>query len=94
MSLSRRFSRAITTVPSSFHPRTGLLAGVSFAGLLTCFVLTRGIVANGIWDPSASAVADTDTVARSTMAISSANYHEARSMHWVPASPPGNPTAA
>lgn len=68
MSLSRRFSRAITTVRSSFRPRTGLLAGFSFAGLLTCFVLTRGIVAGGIWDPGDSARADPVTVVGRSMA--------------------------
>ncbi len=40
------------------RPRTGVLAGLSLAALLTGFVLMRGIVASGIWDPSDSAVAD------------------------------------
>ncbi len=43
------------------RPRTGVLAGLSPAALLTGFVLMRGIVASGMWDPSDSAVADPGT---------------------------------
>jgi len=40
------------------RPRTGLLAGLSLVALLAGFVLMRGIVASGIWNPGGSVVAD------------------------------------
>lgn len=41
-----------------FCRRIGVLTGLSLAALLTGFLLMRGIVTSGIWDPSDSAVAD------------------------------------
>ncbi len=40
------------------RPRTVLLTGLGLAAFLSGFILMRGIVGSGIWDPGNSAVAD------------------------------------